>query len=704
LVLSSFLSLLIAGTCSAQVEVTFDPASGLYQVFEKRTQFRLTGSIAQVATTSVIVDGKERGRTFHELRLRWNPGTPVEGSIKWFDQGTDVWFKLRYLQGVSGHGYTFPDFTVLPSAVNSFSFRDSVFAPATFGLNETSTPWLFFDDTAHSYILSPASEFLVAKMRGDGKTLVGVGLNDRLVKVPRGLVQESLLTFGDGIQKTWDTWGTALRSRYGRKLPTDSSDVVLQKFGYWTDNGADYYYNYDLKRGYANTLLDLSHRYAQEGIPLGYLQLDSWWYQKTVDNADGSPGGKFKNSQLPEGSWNRYGGLYRYEAHPDLFPTGLASFQKTLGLPLVVHNRWIDRKSPYHQAYKISGVGAVDPRWWAHIVKYLKSSGVTCYEQDWLDHIYDFSPEMASQVGPADAFADGMANAARDDGLTVQYCMPTPRFFLQGVKYPNLTTIRTSGDEFEPGKWAEFLFGSQLAREVGIRPWCDVFKSSETGNLILSVLSDGPVGTGDRMGSEDKANIWRTMRSDGVLIKPDDSIFLSDQSYLDQAAHRDSPYVATTYTDRGGLRTQYVFAFPRTKGADTLNIQMKDVGMADQGYLYDFGSSKGRFVDANTYLHQSLVPDGYGYWMVAPLSKCGIVLLGDLSKIVPTGRQRIASVEDRSDGLRIQVRLAANEKSVVLSGASRSKPRVKGMGTLDGWDPTTGRFSVIVVGSKIVLY
>jgi hypothetical protein len=591
----------------------------------------------------------------------------------------------------------------VPGNLTPYSFRDVTFSPHSFALNETSTPWLFFDDSAHSFILSPASNFLVAKMVGDGKTLIGAGLNARLQGVPSGLSQESVLTFGDGIRKTWDVWGAALRARYKRKLPDQRTDPLLAKFGYWTDNGADYYYNYDLSRGYANTLLDLKKRYDEEGIPLGYLQLDSWWYQKTIDDPSGRPGGQFKNSKLPAGSWNRYGGLYEYTAHPDLFPKGLSSFQNALHLPFAVHNRWIDRKSPYHQQFKISGVGAVDPRWWDQITSYLRSSGVACYEQDWLDNIYANSPEMARKAGVADAFADGMADACKKKGLTMQYCMATPRFFLQGLKYDNLTTIRTSDDRFDRGKWPNFLYTSQLADSIGALPWADVFKSGELGNLILSVLSAGPVGTGDLIGAENKANIFLAIRPDGVLVKPDHPATPTDQTYLDEAKGNDHAFVATTSTDRGGLKTAYVFAFTRKKEAQTAVLRASDLSVEPRAYLYNLLDHKGAFVDLSQPLEQTIKGGEFGYWMIAPISKSGIVLLGDLSKLVPTGKQRLESVEDQRDSLRVHVSMAPGEKTVRISGVCLQKPTVAGAAKLIDWDANGGMFTVETSGPAFSL-
>lgn len=693
----AFAAFLLAGVASAEgagPEIGFDAKSGTYRVSDSTLGWRLSGRIDGAVRNVRDADGRDENGPFREISFEWNEGGPVRGAIRAYRERPVAQFRLTYLGRRDDHGVVFPNFTDFPADLTGFSYRDQRFAPAAYELAQTSTPWLFFDPRAHALILSPASSFMVAKMVGDGKTAVGEGLNDRLRGVPAGFEQDSLLAFGDGIGKTWDAWGAALRARYRRKLPANDADTLLRLFGYWTDNGADYYYAYEPNLGYAGTLLALRDRYRREGIPLGYLQLDSWWYDKTTDDPAGRPGGATKNSKLPAGLWNRYGGTWLYHADADLFPNGLDAFQRALGLPLAVHSRWIDPKSPYHAHYRISGVGAVDPAWWNDIEGYLAAAGVVCYEQDWLDNIYDHSPEMPSKAGVADAFTDGMANAARRRGIDLQYCMATPRFFLQGVKYPNLTTIRTSDDRFDRRKWADFLYASQLAQEAGIWPWCDVFMSHETGNLILSVLSAGPVGTGDAMGREDKANILRAVRPDGVIVKPDHSLVPCDQTYLD----REAPFLAATDTEQSGARTVYVFAFPRSKESRTARFRPRDRGFNESAYLYDFQTGQGRLVAPDETIEIPIDETGYAYSMLAPV-RHGIALLGDLDKIVPTGKQRLPAIDETAGGLTVRVAFARGESAATLTGVCAKPPRIRadhGTATLAGYDPATGRFTVSV--------
>ena len=83
-----------------------------------------------------------------------------------------------------------------------------------------------------------------------------------------------------------------------------------------------------------------------------------------------------------------------------------------IGLPLITHNRWIDPASPYPQVPDL-GVAAVDPRVVGRIMDSIAAGGVVCYEQDWLNMIYDHSPDLRTTPGVGEAFTDGMARAAR---------------------------------------------------------------------------------------------------------------------------------------------------------------------------------------------------------------------------------------------------------------------------------------------------
>lgn len=678
------------------ITVRVDPKSGSYMITSNVLKWKFSGSTRQPLHDLQLTTGKDDIGSFESYTFNWKSNNDYVGSIRWYAKSPVVVFSLSVPKGTTGeHPVAFPDFTTIPGSLYHFSYHDVDFSIPEFILNQTSTPWLLFDKNKNSCVISPASDFIVARLSGDGETHISSELNPEVQQLPANFTHSTMMVFDKGIQNTWNVWGNAMRSLYNRQRPANDADKVLEYFGYWTDNGADYYYKYDTTKGYAQTLLDLRQHYKEEGIPLGYMQLDSWWYEKSIIDPRGNPDADHKNPQLPSGPWNRYGGLMEYRADPFLFPNGLAAFQKKLGLPMVTHNRWVDPTSPYQKMYKISRYAAVDPGYWKDIMDYIKSSGVICYEQDWLNQIYMQSPKMASDLSVGNDFTDGMANAAKADGLSLQYCMAMPRHFLQGVKYNNLTTIRTSGDRFQPKRWMPFIFTSQLGYEMGIWPWCDVFKSSELGNMIVSNLSAGPVGTGDAIGKEDKANIMLTCRNDGVLVKPDAPLLPMDEVYLQMAHHDSKPVLAYTYTKHHNITTNYVFAFATEETSDMeVNFKPADMSMSGKVAVFDPMHNKLRIIEANENFKDVLDGDKYIYYIIAPLSGSGIAFLGDAGKITATGKKRIADIIAFGKEMQVKVLFAKGEASITLRGyAENSVTSDKGRITLD---PSTHLFSLVL--------
>lgn len=684
---------------AAGLAVSVDEASGGYSITDRSPAWTFTGSVGARLSAVKAAAGRDKMGAYQEIAFQWQSDQqPYRGTIRRYDNRPVLLFSLTAQKATAKMGMDFPNFTTFPQGLHPMSYGDSVFSPHKFRLEQTATPWVLFDDQAHTVVLSPASDFLVAQMHGDAQTSLASGLNPALTGLPAGFTHSTLLVFGSGIGQTVQSWGQAMTDLTGKARPTQDADVMLKYLGYWTDNGAHYYYNYDKDLGYAGTLLALRRQYQQEKIPIHYLQLDSWWYQKTRTSPSGKPGGP-KNASLPEGTWNAYGGTLEYSASPDLFPQGLGAFQKQLGLPLVVHGRWIDPTSPYHKDYKISGIAPVDPRWWDDRTAYLKDNDVICYEQDWLSEIYPNSPEMARTLGVGAAFADNMARATQENGQTMQYCMATPRFFLQGAKYSNLTTIRTSEDRFERGKWDNFIYTSQLGYALGAWPWTDVFMSTETDNLLLATLSAGPVGSGDALGNESRDNLLRAVRADGVIVKPDVPLLPTDASIIADAGQAQTPLVAATYTDRGAGRTAYVFTFARKGDGSAVSFSPAALGVSGPVYVYNGFDKTAKRLGAGEAYSDTLGTAGRAFYEIAPLTPSGIALLGDDGKFVGTGRQRLPTVKNTPGGLSATVVFAAGETAVTLHGYAAAMPSASVTGGTAGpvqFDPATGHFMVTI--------
>jgi len=688
---------------SGSVKVSME-AGGAYCVSDTASGWVFKGALPSAAGGLKSGHGSDALGAYQELRFRYrDPAGPLNGTLRLYGSGHLVEFGRLAIRSMAAAPLPFPDFRSLPQGLYSFSFKPENFAPPVFSLPEACTPWMLFDAAGHALVLSPASNFYNASMWGDGKGRMASGFNKSLTRIPAGFAHRSLMALGSGINSTWDSWGRAMTQLHGKHRPANDADRVLKTFGYWTDAGSAYWYNYELPLGYEGTLRSVAASFKQQGIPLGYMQLDSWWYRKSLDNPAGVAG-KPSNPKLPEGAWNRYGGLMDYTADPFVFPDGLKAFTRSIGLPVVNHNRWIDRASPYHERFKISGIAAVDPRFWGGIAAYLHDGGSLDYEQDWLSAITQYSPDLGSKAGLGDAAMDGMAAAFKQRGISLQYCMALPLHFLQGSRYGNLTSIRTSDDGFKPERYHNFLYASRLASALGIWPWCDVFMSYETDNMILAVLSAGPVGVGDFLGQVDKANIMRAVRADGVIIKPDAPLLPTDASYLAEAQGRDRPLVASTFTDHGGLRTVYGIAYRISdKDADSLSLAPDEVGAAGSVYFYDYLAGTGVALPPKKALPVAFHGGRLAYFMVAPLGASGIALLGDAGAFVGTGKKRVAFITQGQRGISVQVLFSRGEKRITLRGYAASAPDVRSGSAVPlnvDYAASTGLFSVDVTSES----
>jgi hypothetical protein len=663
-----------AQTNGSGLQISVDP-TGTYQVRGTGPTggggVVFGGDVGHAVSTPRAKDGQDGVGVFHEVDFDY-PGRT--SGIRAYRDVPVVLFTTTYL-APSQNAEPFPVLTSLPSLPYKLSYQDVPFSPYQLNsvANAPDSPWLFFDATGSGFLISPAANFPLARMALGTDGSLSSGIDPGVASLPAGFTHQTLLVAGSGPNHLFDVWGSAMTSLHAKTRPANDADLTLNKLGYWTDNGATYYYHFEPQLGYAGTLLSVKHEFDQRGIALGYVQLDSWWYPKG-----------------PNARWDdTVNGIFRYRAAADLFPAGLPAFQQQIGLPLVTHARWIDPTSPLRNEFASSGNVMTDARYWDDLMSYLHAGGVVTYEQDWLgaqaQPVYDLS-------APGQ-FMDNMATAAAQRGITLQYCMPLPRHVLQTVEYSNVTTMRVSDDRFDRNRWDTFLYTSRLAGALGVWPWADVFMSTERDNLLLAALSGGIVGIGDALGAEDPANLRRVMRADAVLVKPDAPLVPTDESVLAEAQGQKTAMVASTFTDHSGLRGLYVFAYSRDGGSQTASFAPASLGLPGSTYVYDVFGDNGRLLGPGERFSASV--DAGSYYVVGPVGPSGMALIGDQGEFVSLGRKRISQLAD--DGtLSAMVEFAGGEQGVTLHGYAASLPSVSATGGgVENlrYDSTTQRFS-----------
>ncbi len=656
---------------------------GIYELALRSVGWRLVGRLPQVSATIQTTHGKDAIGSYEALSAAYL-GRARTAEIRIY-QGLPVAL-FRDTWNTAGHNeHPFPTFDALPAGLMKFSYRQKTFGVYEFGALGPEGPWTLFDKLGNVVLLSPADHFLLSQMNESPGGAAESRILPTIQTLPAGFSHSTLLVFDKGMNQTFSVWGSALLALGGKQRPANDANVVLAKLGYWTDNGATYYYKFDPQLGYAGTLLAVRDQFKKLGVPLGYMQLDSWWYPKGVNARWNSAG-----STLPDGE-------YSYRADKELFPDGLSAFHQSLGLPMVTHARWISTASPYRDRYKMSGNVVIDPNFWKSTAEYLAAAGVVTYEQDWLDR----NAQTEMNLQDPRTFLENMSEAMLSKGITIQYCMPLPSHYMASTQYRNVQTIRPSNDRFNRDQWDAFLYDSQLASAVGLWPWTDVFLSNELPNLILSTLSAGPVGVGDALGETNAQNLKGAIRGDGLIVKADTPLLPINSMYTTDATNSGAPMVAMSTDTFGDQSIRYVFAYARSASEQSTTVLLSSLEVSGSVFAYDWLTHRGEMIPEGGSLRMRFV-DGWDYQILSPVNREGLALLGDTEKFVPMGKQRIADLEDRGT-LTTTIKFAPGEDMLTILGYASDSPKLKVLkGKLNNsaYDPQTKIFRAQIARSS----
>lgn len=652
-------------------------SGGAYSIRALSPAWTFGGNIGKSLANMTVHAGKDHIGSYQEITFTYQASTARSGAIRVYDSKPVVLFTDTYLSAGSNSN-PFPRLTQYPLHLQHLTYSGT-FAHYSFRTMGYDSPWLFFDTRGNSFMLSPAANFMLASTQREPDGSITSGISAAIPLLPQGFTQRTFLVIGSGINATFETWGHAMTDLQGKDRPANDANIPLDFLGYWTDAGATYYYSFDPTKGYTGTLLAVRDAFHRLGIPLGYMELDSWWYPKGLSAS-------WQGDTLGD-----KGGIYTYTADPTLFPQGLKGFHQKLSLPLGTHARWIDPLSPYRAEYSMSRNIITDVRYWNAIAANLENEGVIIYEQDWLNH----NALPATNLNDPQAFLNNMASAMATYGISIQYCMALPRHFLQSTEYNNVTTIRVSNDHFTRARWDEFLYASRLAGSLGVWPSSDVFMSTEKYNLLLATLSAGIVGVGDPIGKINKRNLLHSVRADGVIVKPDTPVVPVDDLYIQDAKGLHSPMVAATYTDHSGMKAYYVFAYRRGKQT-TVTLKPTSLGLVGKAYVYNFFTGRGKVVAAGS-AYSNRVTNA-SYYIVAPIGPSGIAFLGDKGKFVSLGKKRITQLRDDGN-IEATIAFARGETTLKMHGYAPSMPVIAAaQGTVRSlvYHSSTHLFSFIV--------
>ncbi|CAG0900286.1 unnamed protein product [Darwinula stevensoni] len=555
---------------------------------------------------------------------------------------------------------------------------------------EQAGPLVLFDRSAKALVMSPFDSFMSANAYHDrAGSSVHFGVMGRAEGVPAGHGTRTILHHGEGVNAAVFDWGRALQTYYGRE---QVSDFTTDYLGYYTDNGAFYYYNTEEGMNYEETVLAVVDHLSEIGLPIKYFQLDSWWYPKGADE-----------------------GVVEWTALPDVFPNGLQNLYQAVGLPFLAHNRWFSPETTYATENGGEYEFLIEPengkalplerRFWDDLLDEARVWGLVTYEQDWLDQTYTGLDALHTDVDLAWRWLNEMHGAADARGINLQYCMALPRFALAALALPRVSQIRVSEDYLATFLNWDIGVSSMFAHALGIPAFKDTYQSSDYtvaarcsrlgGNdaetiekclrafepglhSAISSLSAGPVAPGDAIGEMNVTRIMRCCNADGLILKPDRPATLIDAKYIREAfgnAEAGPAGVAwTTHTLYDGATPLEFGVIFWTDMTEEYLISPSASGLGNYLPLFAYRVSsedeenvnlEARFFpeDGHLPLNANTATYYYDLWYTAPIITLSrgenlfvdIAFLGEMRKWIPVSKQRVSRFEITSNMLQVHL-------------------------------------------------
>jgi hypothetical protein len=113
------------------------------------------------------------------------------------------------------------------------------------------------------------------------------------------------------------------------------------------------------------------------------------------------------------------------------------------------------------------------------------------------------------------------------------------------------------------------------------------------------------------------------------------------------------------------VTTSYVFAFRQTAEQRTASFLL---GYTGPVYAYDYFDKRGKYVEPGEAI-EFVVPDNGAYWIIVPIGASGVGFLGDATKFVSNGRNRVARILDNGT-LEARIIFSAGETRMHLYESS----------------------------------
>ena len=391
-----------------------------------------------------------------------------------------------------------------------------------------------------------------------------------------------------------DKFGTILKTKYNTSniRGQNKNRFTLEHLGYWTDNGA-YYSDYNPMN--TKTAMKVFKAFAENDIPVRYVQLDPYWY-------DGGSNGDKR-------VWEARTDLYPQNGLFTLYDNISAITQEKFGfdMPLLLYSAYWTPNSAtrngtgtqafYKEKYDLdidfSDSFIIDASWHSPTFNgtvsrpkdYENSLKFYSFILDKFDNVSigfeidfmwvllqaidynqngtDSNGINVNDINAVRGWIRGMNDANLLYNKSMQYCMTLAWYIIDSVSVSQVTNARASGDNFPKttNRWM-IPYSGLLMSTFDVMPFFDniwttpvqpknpygtkYYKDCEL-SAIISLLCMGPFGIGDAANYTNKTIIDRAVRGgDGILLHPSHSMLPIDAMF--KGSSTENEQVWYTYT------------------------------------------------------------------------------------------------------------------------------------------------------------
>jgi hypothetical protein len=238
---------------------------------------------------------------------------------------------------------------------------------------------------------------------------------------------------------------------------------------------------------YCIQLIDEMKSLRESGVPPGYLSFQG----------AGTSSGRGQAAPWCVQTWGVDGGIDKRH-----YPLDISDLQKAMEMPLQLYCPYFCPTTSYFDQYSnwtsvssdttLPGCKSYDfrnvapeqsKRFYGWFLDKGIKAGMTSFESDFMNQNFNCVPDFFRSAVNGEVWLHGMADAAMERNVTIQWCYATPSDVLASLNMPAVTQFRVSFDFCYGQSW-DIGESSLLVWALGAAPSKDTLWTTDNGKLM----------------------------------------------------------------------------------------------------------------------------------------------------------------------------------------------------------------------------